>query len=90
MVLDLGLGNMFYVMNTGKVLLILLLLLKTDPRFSGLSDETLNPGPPSPYDLIVCGRLNPTSLTHIIIIIIIFIIIIMPRFLFQLPSTCFC
>ena len=33
------------------------------PRFSGLSDETVNRGPSS-YDLGVGGRLNPSSFTH--------------------------
>ena len=36
---------------------------KIDPRFSSLSDETLNRGP-SPYDLFVGGMLNMSSLTH--------------------------
>ena len=34
-----------------------------DPRFSGLSDETLKQGP-APFDLVVGGTLNQTSLTH--------------------------
>ena len=39
---------------------------KIDPRFSGLSDETLNRGA-FPYDLVVGGTLNPSSLTHSLI-----------------------
>ena len=34
------------------------------PQFFGLSDETLNQGFPSPYDVCVVGTLNLRSLTH--------------------------
>ena len=39
---------------------------KIDPRFSSLSDETLNfkTEVPSPYNLVFGGTFNPSLLTH--------------------------